>query len=286
MSARKLARSALIRGLTALRADAAARRLNARADGGPAVRIALMHGMRAADEPRLRDQLAWVARHFRLIDFAEFKRLWTEPAAACDTRPLAMFTFDDGLLSTYELAAPLLEEFGTRGLFFVNPGFASLEGDSARAFYSERLHGSPEQDFRPMNPGHIRDLVERGHAIGNHTMSHSRLSRIDPSEYGREILDAADLLEQWTGGPVESFAWTYRADEIAPAAYAVAVQRHPFVFTPCPGLARRRTTPAQLVWRTNVEASTPPADYRFLYSGLADPVWAGTRRRLCATLLA
>lgn len=286
MAVRQLARSALIRGSTAIGLDAAARGFQARRNrSAPVVRVALMHGFRPGDGPRLRDQLAWVQRHFRMIDFARFQRIWNGEERPSADRPLVMFTFDDGLLSTYEHAAPVLEEFGTRGLFFVIPGFSSLGGPAAEDFYRTRLSGSPEQDWRPMGRAQVRDLVERGHHIGNHTMSHCRLSRLEPAEYDREILGSADLLDEWTGHPVDSFAWTYHAREITAAAHRVAAFRHAFVFSPCPGLAQYGATSPRLVWRTNVEASASPAAYRFLYSGLGDGLWAGTRRQLSRDLL-
>lgn len=58
-------------------------------------------------------------------------------------------TFDDGMRSQAEVAAPLLQQYGLRGTFYVNP----------RENYREQL--AP-----------WRAVADAGHEIGNHTVSH------------------------------------------------------------------------------------------------------------------
>ncbi|MEM2850177.1 MAG: polysaccharide deacetylase family protein, partial [Candidatus Bathyarchaeia archaeon] len=58
-------------------------------------------------------------------------------------------TFDDGLYSQLNLAVPLLDKFGFKATFYIN-----LAGD-----YRSRL--------KPW-----REIADRGHEIGNHTLTH------------------------------------------------------------------------------------------------------------------
>lgn len=90
--------------------------------------------------------------------------LW-DPAGAADAG--AAITFDDGGVSALA-AADALERRGWRGHFFITTG---------------RL-GSP--GF--LDEGGVRDLADRGHAVGGHSHTH-------PTYFGR--LSRADQLEEW-----------------------------------------------------------------------------------------
>jgi len=58
-------------------------------------------------------------------------------------------TFDDGLPSQLDLGVPLLEEFGFKGTFYINP------------------RGGNEDFFMKW-----REIANRGHEIGNHSATH------------------------------------------------------------------------------------------------------------------
>jgi peptidoglycan/xylan/chitin deacetylase (PgdA/CDA1 family) len=280
MPLRRLARNLWIGTLTTLRADAWARRRAGR-QPGPLVRVVLAHGTPRQSAEAFRKQLRWASRYFQFIDFDQFKKLWGSPPAAGEkTRPSVLFTFDDGLASNHDVAAPILEEFGTRGVFFVVPRFSlNPNADEARRYFQTQLKGTGN-DFQPMTPHQVRELAERGHTIGNHTHSHARLSEVPPEQLRQEIIESAAVIESWISRPVEAFAWTFAWDAITPEAYKSACQRHPFCFTPCPGLVDVRTDRPQLLWRTNIEPDNPPSHYRFMYSGLVDKLWASKRAHL------
>jgi len=283
MNPRRLLKDALIHSLTGVRVDALAR-ARTRGPNNPNVRVILAHGTPRSSVDAFRRQLEWVTKHFELIDFERFKRLLADPASRPD-RPAALYTFDDGLLSNYEFGAPLLEEFGVRGVFFAVPGFAQTpDPAAAKAYYKQRLYPVDTPDHLPMSPAQLRDLAVRGHTIGNHTYSHVRLSDTLEADLRHEIDRSADMLESWIGRPVEAFAWTSYWNAISPAAYRAITARHRYVFTPCPGRVVAGTTSRSLLWRTNAEAWADPALARFVISGLADPLWALRRRRLAALL--
>lgn len=68
------------------------------------------------------------------------------------------FTFDDGTIDHYDVAAPTLEKYGYRGLFSIIPVRVGTTGY--------------------MNWDQIRDLDKRGHIIGSHTMNHCNLREL------------------------------------------------------------------------------------------------------------
>ncbi|MGO9166637.1 MAG: hypothetical protein ACLP56_07175, partial [Candidatus Sulfotelmatobacter sp.] len=107
----------------------ALRRWLVRRGQSPSMLVIEMHETPEQDESRFRQQLEWVARHFTLVDLPTFARLWqeyrTNPRAfrESNSRPPLLFTFDDGRLNNYTVAARVLESFGARGVFFVVPQF-------------------------------------------------------------------------------------------------------------------------------------------------------------------
>ena len=249
----------------------------------PFVRVLFLHETPAETADRFREQLAFLHNHFNVIDFEMFKALYDGSASLPDDRPAVMLTFDDGMASNYEVAAPLLEEAGMRGLFFVVPHFSLCDDDAAREFYVERIR-QRRPGLTAMKPEHVRDLADRGHTIGNHTLTHARLSETPSSRLESEILHSADIVESWVGRPVEAFSWPFRWDAITPEAHRMAVSRHPYCFSPCSGRVDLQTDSPALVWRTSVESSYDMAEFRFKCSRLADRVSAHLRRRAVQSL--
>ena len=146
MSAKTVLRSALIRTAAALRVDELAlglRRWLVRWGQSPRMLVIEMHETPERDERLFRQQLEWAARHFTLVDLPTFARLWqeyrTNTRALSKSKPPLLFTFDDGRLNNYTVAAPVLESFGTRGVFFVVPQFVQCDAQEARRFYYSRI---------------------------------------------------------------------------------------------------------------------------------------------------
>jgi peptidoglycan/xylan/chitin deacetylase (PgdA/CDA1 family) len=256
-----------------------------------------MHETPARDEPLLRRQLQWAARHFTFVDLSTFTSLWQEYRSNPHTsiksknKPPLLFTFDDGRLNNYTVAAPLLESFGTRGVFFVVPKFVQCSSNEARHFYYSRIDtrqqppSLPEDETRSMTAEQIADLSRRGHSIGNHTYSHVDLATLPESQLQHEIVDSAAQIAAWTGQPTDAFAWTFAWDSITPNAWKLIRQHHRYCFAPCPGSVNCRADSPDLIWRTEVEAAYSRTDYRFMYAGLAHPLWRSRRKRLQAALL-
>lgn len=248
------------------------------------VRVFYLHDSSPLHAEKFRWQMSWMRERFNVIDFETFKGLFEGSLVLEDERPAALLTFDDGLASNYHVAAPVLEQVGVRGIFFVVPRFSACRGESGRRFYLERIRDRLPA-LSPMTPEQIRDLSARGHTIGNHTLTHGRLSEIPEAEYESEIVESASIIESWIGRPVEAFAWPLAWNAITPAAHRLICQRHRYCFTPCSGRTDVQRDRAGLIWRTSIEASYDSAELRFKCSSLADAVSAGRRRHLRRMLL-
>jgi peptidoglycan/xylan/chitin deacetylase (PgdA/CDA1 family) len=248
--------------------------------------VIAMHETPASLEKQFREQLEWASQHFTITSLETFAGLWDRSTDRSTSKPLLLFSFDDGRESNYTVAAPLLETFGGRGVFFVVPAFVE-RGNTAQelSFYQTRINPDSKgeqvlEDWKSMNATQIQDLASRGHAIGNHSLTHEKLVGLTSQQLEKEIGDSARKLASWTRKPVDAFAWTFGWNEIDAAAWEVIRRYHRFCFSPCAGLIDSRLDSPALLWRREIEVRYSPAEYRFCYSGLVDLWWNSRRRQL------
>lgn len=94
-----------------------------------------------------------------------------------------VLTFDDWIADHYDIVVPELEKRGWRGVFCVVP----------------RWVGGPES----AGWGRLRDILQRGHVVANHTYSHKALGDLclngKSGEARADIVRGRDALEQFTG---------------------------------------------------------------------------------------
>ena len=109
------------------------------------------------------------------------------------------YTFDDGLRDHYTLAAPMLEEFGFHGTFFII-GKVVADTDEQAAGKKPGAHGG-------ISWGQVKDLATRGHEIGNHSWSHRQLIKCTPEELADEIDHNRTVLTEKLGQPPLTFAY-------------------------------------------------------------------------------
>jgi peptidoglycan/xylan/chitin deacetylase (PgdA/CDA1 family) len=250
--------------------------------------VVAMHETPVSMEAQFRQQLEFAAKHFTITSLEGFAKLWEErPKSAMRSKPLLLFTFDDGRESNNVVAAPLLESFGGRGVFFIVPAFAEQAGtEKALAYYRAKMNpdsmpGDEEvEDWKPMSPVQIADLANRGHAIGSHTLTHERLIGLPPETLEREIGDSARQITAWTKKPVDAFAWTFGWNVIDADAWRTIQKYHRFCFAPCAGAIHPDREHPSLLWRREIETRYTTPEYRFCYSGLVDLWWRNRRARL------
>jgi peptidoglycan/xylan/chitin deacetylase (PgdA/CDA1 family) len=95
-----------------------------------------------------------------------------------------IITFDDGNVSNYTLALPILQDFGFKATFFVTAGFIGKNGT--------------------MSWSQIRALQTAGMEIGSHTVTHRPPSLLDENEIRYELSESRRILEDGLGAPVKS----------------------------------------------------------------------------------
>ena len=103
-----------------------------------------------------------------------------------DRRPAVVLTFDDGDVSGYTTAAPILERFGFRGEFFVVTNWIGRAGF--------------------MTSVQLRELSARGHRIHSHSRTHPMLPALETTAIDEEVIASKRELEAAVGAPVEYFS--------------------------------------------------------------------------------
>lgn len=101
-------------------------------------------------------------------------------------------SFDDGWLSSYENALPILEENGLKATYYIVLDY--LENNY----------------IGYINYNQLIDLKNHGHEIGSHSMSHSNLTLIPPEQLFYEINNSRTLLEN-SGFSINSLAYPFGA---------------------------------------------------------------------------
>jgi peptidoglycan/xylan/chitin deacetylase (PgdA/CDA1 family) len=162
-----------------------------------------------------------------------------------------LLTFDDGGCSSHALIADLIEGHGWRGHFFIT---------------TDRI-GSP--GF--MTASQIRDLHDRGHAVGSHSISHPlRMSACDKSMLVHEWSESVARLADITGAPVTagSVPGGYSSRRVIGAAAEAGIRA---LFTSEPTTRVRREAGCLVIGRYAMRPWTHAALVADLASGKATP---------------
>ena len=118
-----------------------------------------------------------------------------------------LFTFDDGGSTFYDPIAPMLEERGWRGHFFITTSRIGTPGFLTAA--------------------HIRELRRRGHVIGSHSSTHPmRMAACSVEQLRREWKESVDVLESLVGErtPVASVPGGYYSREVGETAGEAGIE--------------------------------------------------------------
>jgi peptidoglycan/xylan/chitin deacetylase (PgdA/CDA1 family) len=123
-------------------------------------------------------------------------------------RPVAI-TFDDGQADFFDVAVPILVEFGFPAIIYVVTGLTG-----------ERRITRDGNNF--MSWAEVRELPKYGIRVGSHTLSHPKLYEIDRAQAADEIRRSKEILEDRLGAEVDSFAYPYAFPEHDPNFVAFA----------------------------------------------------------------
>ena len=200
-------------------------------------------------------------------------------------RPWVAFSFDDGLLGNYQVAAEELERRGARGIFAIPVDFPGVAPAEQPAWFRERVRAEPDaehataEDMLAMSWEQVRDLAGRGHRIACHTASHLRIEAGTGEEtLQAELVEARDRLQELAATRVDGFCWPVVYPRRAARANAVARAAYRWTLITDTAPVRAGTDP-YAVPRTRIEASWPVEAVDFQVSGAIDAAFVAYRTR-------
>ncbi len=103
-------------------------------------------------------------------------------------RPV-VFTFDDGDITVYTHAFPIMQKYGFTGVIYLVYNYLNADGY--------------------MNTAQVRELADAGWEVGSHSMTHSDLSKKSGADLRWEIAWSRRNLEEALGVPVRTFAYPF-----------------------------------------------------------------------------
>ena len=113
-----------------------------------------------------------------------------------------LVTFDDGYLDNFTKAAPLLDHYGVRAVFFITTAFVERTLDITQTFRSYK-------GLEPMSWDQIGALLEAGHSVGMHGHAHRDFGRMSVSEAAEEFERTREVFRRRLGFIPDSFAYPY-----------------------------------------------------------------------------
>lgn len=234
--------------------------------GNNYIRIVNYHNTEAEDVANFMKQMEWFRKKYTNVSYEEFKQFLLGQMDFND-KPGIMLTFDDGLIGNYYNAYPVLKKYGFTGYFMCSSELVGTRG-----------YMSFEQ---------LRELVDQGHVVGDHTATHHRMHESDTEEIlQKEIVSSKEALSKGCGCEIDIFCWcggeeehyTRKAHELITKTgykYSFLTNSEPVI---------HNTNPFA-IQRSNIEASWPLSLVRLQLCGFMDAHFKNKRLRVNQKLI-
>ncbi|MBX9633734.1 MAG: polysaccharide deacetylase family protein, partial [Magnetospirillum sp.] len=196
----------------------------------PGLRILLLHDIRPHEMAALDHLVGTLAKSGSLVDGNEAGMILSGEVSPA--RDSCLITFDDGFASNLQAAENVLARHQAKAVFFVCPGLMALPLQQQRAaiaaniFDGKRSPSDLPADMALMDWSALERLAAQGHMIGNHTMSHRRLTTLSSEQVEAEIAEGAHAIAQNLGRKADWFAFPFGDIDSVNAAVIKAAARH------------------------------------------------------------
>ncbi len=203
---------------------------------GPLLRVVNFHNTAKSSERTLKAQLTHLGEHFETIGPNELHDLFSgQPWPG--TRPPLALVFYEGYANNATVAAPLMDELGLTGWFFLPTAFMDVPPSRQEAFAEEHHIGLVEEEIGAdriaMTWQEVADLARR-HAIAAHTATHEQIARLRTEEdLQREIVQPYEKILEATGHPPAATAFLFGSpvDDYPEVENALKETGYSFVFS-------------------------------------------------------
>jgi peptidoglycan/xylan/chitin deacetylase (PgdA/CDA1 family) len=153
-----------------------------------------------------------------------------------------LVTFDDGYRSVFDLARPILKQYGIAASVFVCTQAVS---ERRLFWFDEAARGAAAPDVEddplcPMRPEHVATMAAEGFDIGVHSVSHPVLAAQPAEVQRRELASCRQTIESWTSRRASAVAYPFGKPHTDYTPETVQIARElgfDFGFTTQPGFA-------------------------------------------------
>ncbi len=138
-------------------------------------------------EKLFQEQMEWLYNHnFHTVNLDEFYSALSGKSAFPDNPILV--TFDDGFSDNYQVAWPILKQYGFNATFFI-----------------------VTSQINPYNIDwdQLRELVRQGNSIGSHSVNHFDLTTLNTKQQEKELRESKEMLEENLGTSIKAFCFPY-----------------------------------------------------------------------------
>lgn len=149
---------------------------------------------------KFKKQVEFISSNYTVLPITEAFEKFRDSSLPDDA---VVFTFDDGLRTALN-AADILESNDVLGTFYIISG----------------LLGEFHEGQKVLEPGEVKELNDRGHEIGSHTVSHPHLTHYSEEHIRNELVESKKNLENLIEEEITSFSYPY--GEYNETAVAVA----------------------------------------------------------------
>tara|TARA_B100001057_G_scaffold488327_1_gene572491 strand:- start:1084 stop:1944 length:861 start_codon:yes stop_codon:yes gene_type:complete len=241
------------------------------------------HDTPEIESSTLEQQLIFYKKHFSDVSNSDLDQFFENRKWHKD-KPGLILSFDDGLRSNYDVAAPLLEKYGFTGWFFIPTDFPNVQVNEQITFMNNHSI-SPRVSYydgrMAMTWNEIQQL-DKKHVIGCHSKTHYRMVvSTTKNKLQSEIIESKRILEEKLSHTVNIFCWV-GGEELSyssQAAQTIREAKYKYSFmTNCMPITIH-TDPLQLQ-RNNVETSWSINLVKFALCGIMDILYIPKRKRV------
>lgn len=168
----------------------------------PRIQFLYVHHVFNDEEKKLEVLLKRLAKEHTFISYGEAVE---KILSGKIDKPYITFSSDDGFKNNLR-AAEIMNEYGAKACFFINPGIiGETDFSKINKFCTQRLE-FPPVEFLTWDE--VAKLQQWGHEIGSHTMMHMNIAATSEQEIKGDLAQTYRILGERCGG-VRHFAFPY-----------------------------------------------------------------------------
>ncbi len=168
----------------------------------PRVHFLFIHHIFEDEVGNFEKVLLQLSKHHTFISYSEAVE---RVVSGNVDKPYISWSSDDGFKNNLK-AAEVLDRFGAKACFFINPSSIGVSDTNWIANFCEQKLKMPPIEM--MDWEDVADLQKRGHEIGAHTMKHDRISKMNAAEIKEDLMACKEVLKRQCGY-VDHFAYPY-----------------------------------------------------------------------------